>query len=229
MKLRKRNILGILLWIVLIGTSVLWYNRYQYQQDQKTKQVKLETTTQIQKAYFAWGCFWCVESGFEKYKQDWVIEVISWYSWGESENPSYEEVWGGWTGHREAVEVLYDPSMIAYGDLVQIFWRLINPTDDEWQYVDRGFMYTTAIWYQNETEKQIAENTKQELQQSGRYTDPVITPILPYTNFFKAEEYHQDYYIKSPIRYNAYTNWSGRKSYLDEIWWEDLKYTVQKS
>lgn len=219
------NIASVIIWLWLIATSIYGYNSIQYKKDQTQKQEKLATTSELKNAYFAWGCFWCVESGFEKYKDDWVIDAISGYAWGTVENPTYEEVGRGTTWHREAVKVIYDPTQISYDDLLQIFWRLINPTDDQGQYVDKGFVYTSAIYYQDEAEKDAAEISKYELQESGKYwSEELITPVILYTNFYDAEEYHQDFYIKSPIRYNAYTNNSGRKEYLDKIWWEDIYY-----
>jgi peptide methionine sulfoxide reductase msrA/msrB len=170
-----------------------------------------------------------MESSFEKYKKNWIIDVVSWYAWGELVKPTYREVWAGWTGHREAVKVLYDKDKIQYSDLLQILWRTANPTDSEWQYVDRGFVYTSAVFYENEEEKEIATKSLQELEKSWRFWDKkLITPIIEYKNFYDAEEYHQDYYIKNPVRYNVYTNWSWRKEFLEKTWGDDLYYNFNK-
>jgi peptide methionine sulfoxide reductase msrA/msrB len=115
--------------------------------------------------------------------------------------------------------VIYDPSIISYNDLLQIFWRTANPTDDGGQYIDRGFQYTSAIFYSNESEKQLADASKKSIAESGRYgTGKVLTPIIPFTTFYPAEDYHQDYYKKNPVRYNFYTNGSGRKEFLEKTW-----------
>ena len=223
------NITSFMVWILLLTASIYGYSNVLYKKDQTQKQENLASATDLEYAYFAGGCFWCVESGFEKYKQDWVIDAISGYGWGTTPNPTYRQVGGGGTGHREAVEVIYDPALISYEELLQIFWRLINPTDDQGQYVDRGFNYSSAIYYQNEEEKLLAEASKLLLQESGRYgSKELITPIIPHTTFYDAEEYHQDFYIKNPIRYNGYTNNSGRKEYLEGIWWEDVYYKLEK-
>ncbi len=224
----KYKIYAGILWVVVIWFLwMLWANYLKYQKDLEIKQEKLAQTETIWEAYFAGWCFWCVESGFEKYKDEWVIDVISWYAGWNTINPTYREVWTGETWHRESVKVVYDTSKIQYEDLLQIFWRLVNPTDNEGQYVDRGFTYTTAIFYQTPEQKEAAETSKKELSASGRYGDKeVITPIIPYTNFYEAEDYHQDFYIKSPIRYTTYTNASGRKEYLESIWWENIHYQI---
>lgn len=169
-----------------------------------------------QEAYFAGGCFWCVESDFEKHAG--ILEAISGYMGGKEENPTYEQVSAKQTGHYEAVKVLYDPSKTTYEDLLNIFWRSVNPTDAGGQFADRGPQYLTAIFYVDEKQKTLAEKSKQELDQSGKYDQPIVTPILKATPFYTAEEYHQDYYKKHPNKYKLYRFYSGRDSYLKKTW-----------
>ncbi|NDK09260.1 peptide-methionine (S)-S-oxide reductase MsrA [Candidatus Gracilibacteria bacterium] len=215
--------------VIILGfLGVVGANYIKYQNDLESKESNLSNTQNIGEAYFAGGCFWCVESGFEKYKDEGVIDVVSGYAGGNTVNPTYKEVGTGNTGHREAVKVLYDTSKISYEDLLKIFWRLVNPTDNDGQYVDRGFPYTTAIFYQTSEEKEAAEASKNQLSSSGRYDLELVTPIIPYSNFYDAEDYHQDFYIKSPLRYNTYTNASGRKEYLSSIWGDDVHYDIVK-
>ncbi|MDD5461787.1 MAG: peptide-methionine (R)-S-oxide reductase MsrB [Methylococcales bacterium] len=171
-------------------------------------------------AIFAGGCFWCTESDFEKLPG--VYKVTSGFSGGHVVNPSYEDVSKGITGHIESVQVYYEPKVISYEALLEAFWRMVNPTDNEGQFVDRGEQYRTLIFYQNEEEKVKAEHSRQLLNKSGRYKAPVITEIRKVEAFYPAEEYHQDYYKKNPIRYKYYRFNSGRDQYLEKIWGDDL-------
>jgi peptide methionine sulfoxide reductase msrA/msrB len=170
-------------------------------------------------ATFAGGCFWCMTPPFEKLQG--VKEVIAGYTGGHTVNPTYEDVVSETTGHREAVEVIYDPSKITYEKLLDVFWRQINPTDAGGQFVDRGPSYTTAIFYHNEEQKRLAEDSKIQLEKSGRFDKPIVTKILPAGQFYKAEEYHQDYWKKNPVRYEFYRYNSGRDQYLAKIWGKD--------
>lgn len=170
----------------------------------------------LEKATFAGGCFWCMESPFEEL--DGVKEVISGYTRGHNVNPTYEEVSSGRTGHREAVQVTYDPSEITYKELLDVFWRQIDPTDADGQFADRGSQYRTAIFYRSEEQKRLAEESKSELQESRRFDKPIVTEILKASTFYKAEDYHQDYYQTCPIKYNAYKKGSGRADFLKEKW-----------
>ncbi|SDP39049.1 peptide-methionine (S)-S-oxide reductase MsrA [Halobacillus sp. SY10] len=172
------------------------------------------------------GCFWCMEPPFEKLKG--VHSVVSGYTGGETENPSYDEVASGGTGHIESVQVYYDPDLISYEQILDVFWRQINPTDDEGQFVDRGYQYTTAIFYHTPEQRESAEQSKQELQNSGRFQNELVTPILEAEEFYKAEEYHQDYYKKNTLRYDFYRGNSGRDQYLEEKWGEDLEVDLPK-
>lgn len=170
-------------------------------------------------ATFAGGCFWCVEAGFEKIPG--VVEAVSGYTGGHTRNPTYEEVSSGTTGHTESVQVYYDPDKITYAGLLQGFWRFMNPTDSNGQFVDRGNQYRPAIFYHNAEQKRIAEASKEALDKSGRYDKPVTIEIVPFTVFYPAEKYHQDYYKKNPIRYKIYTFNSGRYQFIDKVWGDD--------
>ena len=182
-------------------------------------------------ATFAGGCFWCVESDFENVEG--VIEVVSGYTGGNQENPTYREVCSGTTGHVEAVQVLYDPVKVSYKTLLEVFWRHMDPTDAGGQFVDRGSQYGAAIFYHDEGQKRLAEESKRELDASGRFGKPVVTPILKAEPFYRAEEYHQDYYKKSALQYKFYRWGSGRDQFLDEVWGEEkdapLKNVSQKN
>ncbi len=167
-------------------------------------------------AYFAGGCFWCVEADLEKLPG--VKEVVSGYSGGEVPDPSYEEVASGQTGHRESVKVIYDPEIVSYTTLLDHFWRSIDPTDPGGSFGDRGHQYTSAVYYQNEDERQAAEDSKARLDASGRFDAPVVTAIEPFTGFFPAEEYHQDYYQTHAVRYTTYRFFSGRDRFLESHW-----------
>ncbi|UCG90884.1 MAG: peptide-methionine (S)-S-oxide reductase MsrA [candidate division WOR-3 bacterium] len=170
----------------------------------------------LEKATFAGGCFWCMEPPFEHLEG--VTEVTSGYTGGHKENPTYEEVCSGTTGHLEAVHITYDPAKVSYKELLDVFWRQIDPTDAGGQFVDRGSQYMAAIFYHNDEQKRIAEQSKKELQQSGRYDKPVVTEIRKFSKFYPAEDYHQDYYKKCPIKYNTYKTGSGRKQYQENVW-----------
>ncbi len=225
----------LLLYILLFIVSVLWASRlFGYNLisiasgiiagSTKVPQSVSVDPKDISSAYFAAGCFWCAESSFEKYAG--VIDAVSGYAWGSEGAPSYELVSSGTTGHREAVKVVYDASRISYDDLLQIFWRTANPTDAEGQYVDRGFQYTSAIFYSTEQEKKMAEDSKIALAKSGRFQKELVTPILAFTTFYPAEDYHQNYYKVNPVKYNLYTNGSGRKQFLETTWGADLHYEL---
>ena len=169
---------------------------------------------EYQKATFAGGCFWCMEKPFEKLAG--VESVISGYTSGTSKNPTYKNYGQG--GHIEAVEIIFAPDKISYQELLEVYWRQIDPTDDGGQFADRGHSYTTAIFYNDPAQQQAAELSKDELAKSGVFSKPLITPILPAKTFYTAEDYHQDYYRKNPLRYKFYRRGSGRDSFLDKIW-----------
>ncbi|PLX82696.1 MAG: peptide-methionine (S)-S-oxide reductase [Desulfuromonas sp.] len=170
------------------------------------------------RATFAGGCFWCMEPPFDKLKG--VKATISGYMGGSSKDPTYQEVSSGTTGHAEVVQVVYDPALVSYQQLLDIFWTNINPTDDGGQFVDRGTQYRSAIFYHNEEQKQLAEISRTELAASGRFTTPIVTEIVAAGTFYPAEEYHQDYYLNSPVRYKFYRYNSGRDQFLNKVWGE---------
>jgi len=168
-------------------------------------------------AIFAGGCFWCMEKPFEHVAG--VSEVISGYSGGRTLNPTYDNYVAG--GHIEVVKVIYDVDRVSYEQLLEVYWHQINPTDAGGQFVDRGHAYTTAIFYLNESQKRAAIASKQHMDESGIFGKPIVTPILPAATFWPAEEYHQNYYRKNPVRYWYYRSRSGRDDYLRSIWGED--------
>lgn len=170
----------------------------------------------LEKATLAGGCFWCVESDFEKV--DGVIEAVSGYTGGKEANPTYKTVSAGKSTHIESVEVYYDPKKITYSQILDVFWRHMDPTDPGGQFVDRGHQYTTAIFYHNDKQKIVAERSREKLMKSGRYKKPIVTKIIKAARFYKAEEYHQDYYKKSPGQYHSYRYRSGRDQYLKKVW-----------
>ena len=170
----------------------------------------------LEKATFAGGCFWCSEFTFENVEE--VVEVVSGYTGGGFENPTYEKVSSGKTGHYEAVQVYYDPEKVTFMELLDVYWRHINPTDPYGQFADRGSQYRTAIFYRNEEQKRIAEKSKKELDGSGKFDKPIVTEILPLIKFYPAEEYHQDYYNKQSDRFNVYKKLSGREQFIEETW-----------
>ena len=172
-------------------------------------------------ATFAGGCFWCMEPPFENKKG--VISVTSGYTDGKLKNPTYKQVSSGKTKHIEAIHIRFDSNLITYNDLLDIFFRQINPTDAGGQFVDRGYQYSTGIFYHNETQKQLAENKIKELDKQGIFKKKIITPVKPFTSFYDAEDYHQDYYKKNPIRYKYYRSRSGRDKYLQTIWGKSHK------
>jgi peptide methionine sulfoxide reductase msrA/msrB len=171
----------------------------------------------LDKAIFAGGCFWCMTPPFEKTSG--VTEVLSGYIGGTSPNPTYENYAEG--GYIEAVAVTFDPDKVSYAQLLDVFWRQINPTDGGGQFVDRGAQYRTAIFYLTPEQKRLAEESKAALAKSGRFSQPLATEILPAGEFFKAEEYHQDYYKKNPLRYKFYRYNAGRDQYLGKVWGAD--------
>ncbi|MFU0789056.1 peptide-methionine (S)-S-oxide reductase MsrA [Virgibacillus proomii] len=169
-----------------------------------------------QLATFAGGCFWCMVKPFDQW--DGVKRVISGYTGGSLKNPTYETVKTGTTGHYEAVEITYDPEIITYQTILDVFWKQIDPTDDGGQFHDRGSSYRTAIFYHNEHQKELAEVSKQTLEQSGKFTKPIVTKILPATTFYPAEDDHQNYYRKHEAAYKADRAKSGRDEFIENVW-----------
>ncbi|MCP1185522.1 peptide-methionine (S)-S-oxide reductase MsrA [Paenibacillus sp. 1781tsa1] len=167
-------------------------------------------------ATFAGGCFWCMVSPFEELPG--IHKIVSGYTGGTTENPTYEEVCSETTGHVEAVQITFDPAIFPYKKLVELFWQQIDPTDTGGQFHDRGSSYQTAIFYHSEEQRQIAEASKAELGQSGRFDKPIFTPILPAKPFYEAEEHHQNYHRKNPAHYKRYSKGSGRVDFIERNW-----------
>ena len=170
----------------------------------------------VEKAIFAGGCFWCVEAAFEKV--DGVIAAVSGYTDGDQENPTYEAVSSGSTGHTEAVEITFDPAKVSYGELVTEFWKNIDPTQKNGQFADKGTQYRTGIYYLNDEQKAVAEQSKKDLAASGKFDKPIVVEIKPAQKFYPAEEYHQDYYKKNPGHYKSYSYFSGRVPFIKKVW-----------
>jgi len=168
------------------------------------------------KAVFAGGCFWCMEEAFEKIEG--VVSVTSGYMGGKKTNPTYEEVSAGGTGHAESVEVVYDPAKVSYQKLLDHFWKNVDPLTPNAQFCDHGTQYRSAIFYGNEQEKRLAETSKQAVGQSKRFKEPIVTQIVMASEFYFAEDYHQDFYKKNPIRYKFYKHNCGRAQRLDMLW-----------
>jgi len=172
-----------------------------------------------EKAYFAGGCFWCMEPPFEALEG--VIEATSGYMGGSVKNPTYEEVTTGTTGHAEVVEILFDPKVVSYEELLEVFWRNIDPTALNYQFADVGSQYRTEIFTINPKQKQLAEESKNKLEKSGKFNKPIVTAISEAPIFYIAEEYHQDFYKKQAMRYEMYAQASGRKGYIKKTWGND--------
>jgi peptide-methionine (S)-S-oxide reductase len=171
---------------------------------------KLETAT------FAGGCFWCMEPPFDAL--DGVVSVRSGYTGGHTKNPTYEEVSAGGTGHAEAVEVLFDPAKITYSRLLEVFWRNVDPTTPDRQFCDVGRQYRSAIFYHGPEQKRLAEDSKRTLERTKPFPEPIVTEITPASAFYPAEEYHQEYYRKNPLRFKYYKFACGREERLEELW-----------
>jgi len=167
-------------------------------------------------ATFAGGCFWCMEPPFDKLEG--VISTTSGYTGGQKQDPSYEEVSSGGTGHAESVQVVYDPARITYEKLLETFWRNIDPVAVDRQFCDSGTQYRSAIFYHDEAQRRLAEESKKALEASGRFNQPIATQIVKASTFYPAEEYHHDYYKKNPVRYKIYRYGCGRDQRLQEIW-----------
>jgi peptide methionine sulfoxide reductase msrA/msrB len=182
-----------------------------------------ENGRNLEKATFAGGCFWCMEPPFEKL--DGVVEVVSGYTGGTKEDPTYEEVCSGQTGHLEAVQVVFDPGKVSYSELLRVFWQNIDPTDAGGQFVDRGSQYGTGIFYHNDVQKALAERSKELLEGAGIFATPIVTEIRESTRFYNAEDYHQDYYKKCPVRYKGYKALSGREQYIQKVW-QDADFNI---
>ena len=206
----------IKLFKVFVPIAILFAVFYLYNQNTTASNQMTPTTKNLKIATFAGGCFWCTESDFEK--MEGVVEVVSGYTGGPEKNPTYKQVAYGQTGHTEAIQVFYDPDKISYEKLLEHFWRHVDPTDSGGQFVDRGSQYRPAIFYHDDEQKRLAEQSKKELAASGRFDKPIVVEIVPLTEFWNAEGYHQDYYKTNPIRYKMYRYGSGRDQFLAKAW-----------
>ncbi len=204
----KSYMVYFLLALIVTGSAIIISTISGDEMD--NKKIKTETAT------VAGGCFWCVESDFKNVHG--VIDVISGYTGGKKENPTYEEVSSGKTGHVEAVQVIFDPQKITYGEILDLFWRHIDPTDTGGQFADRGSQYKSAIFYHNEEQKRVALISRERLNGSAIFDRPVVTEIIRFEKFYPAEDYHQDYAEKNPVRYKNYRYHSGRESFIEETW-----------
>lgn len=205
MKVLQLTAMAASLFLAVIGTS----------------QVVLSTenrtdSSKLAKAYFAGGCFWCMEEAFEKVEG--VGEVVSGYMGGRVKNPSYEDVSSGRTGHAESVEVRYDPSKITYPQLLETFWHNIDPITADAQFCDHGNQYRAVIFYQGDEQRKAAEESKRAIEGSKRFATPIVTEVVSASEFYPAEEYHQDFYKKNPIRYKYYKFTCGRSQRLESLW-----------
>ena len=205
----------VLLAFVAAGTFIS--GKFDTKQAMSMETSGSEMTTK--KAMFAGGCFWCMEKPFEIL--DGVISVTSGYAGGTTENPTYKNYLSG--GHVEVVEIVFDPSRVTYKELLDVFWRQVDPTDPGGQFVDRGHGYITGIYYLDDEQRRLAEESKKEMDESGIFDKSIVTPIIPAVPFYAAEEYHQDYYKKNPLRYRYYRSGSGRDKFLKKVWKEEKK------
>ncbi len=215
--MKPRN-LFILTAVLMTPVVALRLNSHETVADQIPGPPPVRTET----ATLAGGCFWCMEAPFEKLPG--VISVVSGYTGGHVENPTYQQVCGHQTGHVEAVQVVFDPDRIRYSDVLQVFWRQVDPTDGGGQFVDRGPTYVSAIFVNDDQQRMLAEESRAALEASGRFDEPIVTPIREAMTFYPAEDYHQNYYKKSPIKYSLYRNGSGRDQFIDLAWGDDRQY-----
>ena len=184
------------------------------------------TENDLQIATFAGGCFWCVESDFDYVAG--VVRTVSGYTGGASKNPTYKQVTAGGSGHREAVQIFYDPKKVTYATLLEVFWRSVDPTDGGGQFCDRGASYATAIFANSPEQKRLAEESKRKIEASGVLKQPIVTPIETAGPFYPAEDYHQDYYKKSPVRYKFYRYRCGRDQRIGDLWGDEAHFGIAK-
>ncbi len=209
--------LGSLLWVVAAAAMAVGPVAAQAPKAQ-AKTAAAAAPAQVAKATFAGGCFWCVEADFDKV--DGVISTTSGYIGGRTTAPTYEQISTGTTGHTEAVEITFDPARVSYRRLVDYFWRTIDPTVDDRQFCDIGSQYRPAIFTHDDTQLRIAQESKATVEKSKPFKAPILTPIAPATTFYPAEVYHQDYYLKNPLRYRYYRSGCGRDARLKALWGE---------
>jgi peptide methionine sulfoxide reductase msrA/msrB len=201
---------------VLLFSSLFFSNCVKTDSNDMATRLIPQTDKNLDTATFAGGCFWCTETAFEDL--DGIKQVISGYSGGHVKNPTYEQVCSGTTGHFESVQITYDPEIISYSELLDIFWRQIDPTDDGGSFVDRGSQYLSAVFYHNDVQKKLSETSKEDLGKSGIFDRPVATNIIKFTVFYPAEDYHQQFCRKNPTRYYSYRSTSGRNQFIKKVW-----------
>ncbi|MDH5428270.1 MAG: peptide-methionine (S)-S-oxide reductase MsrA [Nitrospirota bacterium] len=202
----KRTALVNLVFVCMIAGSVLGAPEVYSSNDEK------ETA----KATFAGGCFWCMEEAFEPVEG--VVSVVSGYTGGQVENPTYEQVSAGGTGHTESIEVTFDPQKVSYEHLLEVFWRNVDPTTPNAQFCDHGNQYRTAIFYHDKVQQQLIEVSKNKIEISKNFPESIVTEVAPASAFYPAEEYHQDFYSKNPVRYKYYKWNCGRAKRLEQLW-----------
>jgi len=218
-----KKLTSIFFALILLSTGCSKTEQKQKDQPQEMKKEAVKLTGDEEVATLAGGCFWCIEAPFEKVQG--VVQVISGYAGGTKQDPTYKEVSSGKTDYRESVQVYYDPEVISYSEILDIFWRQFDPTDEGGSFGDRGHQYTSAIFYNTEKQKEIAEQSKKELDKSGIFNKSVVTPIIKFTTFYPAEDYHQDFYKKDPDRYYSYRKGSGRDAFIMKTWGDEKNYT----
>ena len=204
--------------LLFASSSVFFTACAAKEKDTSKFSVPEEWSEQYEIATLAGGCFWCMEPPFEDVEG--VEAVISGYSGGDEVDPSYQDVAYGRTGHTESVQIFFDPEVITYDEILSIYWRQINPTDLGGQFVDRGQQYRPEIFVHSEAQRAAAEASKKNLEESGRFADPIVVPITEFDTFYPAEEYHQDFYKKDPNRYYGYRRGSGRDNFIEKYWAE---------
>ncbi|MDY6880394.1 MAG: peptide-methionine (R)-S-oxide reductase MsrB [Thermodesulfobacteriota bacterium] len=217
----KVNLMMMIVCVVGLMIAVLAFADGNSKDTSKKASSHKKRSDKLKVATFAGGCFWCVESDFEKVEG--VVDAISGYTGGHRENPTYEEVSGGGTGHVEAVQVHYDPDRVSYKELLDVFWRHVDPTDQGGQFVDRGSQYRSVIFYHDDEQRRMAEESKAALEKSRHFEKPIITEITKAGEFYRAEEYHQDYYKNHGLRYKYYRWNSGRDQFLERVWGDEQK------
>lgn len=218
----EKNI-SILITLLLITTACSKTESNETFENKGMQPAVINTGGKTEIATIAGGCFWCIEAPFEKIEG--VKKVISGYAGGTEPDPTYKQVSSGNTGYREAVQVYFDPDIISYSEILDIYWKQFDPTDEGGSFYDRGHQYTSAIFYIDEVQKQVATDSKEKLDKAKKFNKPIVTPIIEFTTFYPAEDYHQDYYKKDPERYYSYRKGSGRDTFIMKIWKDKIDYT----
>lgn len=209
---------SVILVLVMVAASV-WAIRAEDNNSSARPQDKAYEKGNYEIATFAGGCFWSIQKSFDKV--DGVVKTTVGFTGGTKKNPTYEEVCYTDTGHAESIEIVFDPSRVTYDKLLDVYWMNIDPTDKGGQFVDRGDQYRPVIFYHNEAQKKAAEASKKKLEESGRFDKPIVVEIIQAVEFYPAEEYHQEFYRKNPIRYQSYRFASGRDGFIEDHWGED--------